>query len=133
MILDSSFLIDIEREHEGALAKARAIEEEEHPRRVPMIVLTELYIGVGKGVRSAENRRRVERVLRSLPVVTQTESISKRAGIIEGELQAADENEEGIGLADALIAATAREYDEPIVTADPGDFLRVEDVEVETY
>lgn len=133
MILDSSFLIDIEAEHEGALAKAREIEENGYPRRIPLIVVSELYISVGKGTRTAEHRRRVDRVLRSLPLVEPTISIAKRAGIIEGECQAENESEVGIGLADALIASIALEYDESIVTADPDDFRRVPDVQVETY
>lgn len=133
MILDSSFLIDIEGEHDGALAKAREIEANGRPRRVPLIVVSELYISVGKGTRTAEDRRRVDRVLTSLPIVEPTVSIAKRAGVIEGERQAENESEIGVGLADALIASIALEYDEPIVTGDPDDFRRVEDVQVETY
>jgi predicted nucleic acid-binding protein len=75
----------------------------------------------------------VNRVLRALPTVNLSDSIAKRAGIIEGELQAKDESDEGIGLVDALIASIALEYDEPIVTGDPDDFRRVEGVRVETY
>lgn len=133
MILDSSFLIDVEWEHEGALEKAREIEEAGLPRRVPTVVVAEMSISVGKGTRTDENRRTVDRVLRSLPVVESTIPIAKRAGTVEGELQAEDESDEGIGIADALIAATALEYDEPIVTGDPDDFRRVDGVRVETY
>lgn len=133
MILDSSFLIDIEWEHEGALAKAREIEAAELPRRVPLVVVSELYISVGKGTRTEENQRAVDRVIRALPIVELSVSIAKRAGIVEGELQAEDESDEGIGLVDALIALIALEYDEPIVTGDPDDFRRVDGVRVETY
>ena len=133
MILDSSFLIDVEWEHEGALAKAREIEAGDLPRRVPLVVVSELYISVGKGTRTEENRRTVDRVLRALPIVELTVPIAKRAGILEGELQDKDESDEGIGLVDALIASIALEYDEPIVTGDPDDFRRVDGVRIETY
>lgn len=133
MILDSSFLIDVEWGHEGALAKVRHIEAAGLPRRVPLVVVSELYISVGKGTRTDEHRRTVDRVLRALPIVELTIPIAKRAGIVEGELQAADESDEGIGLVDALIASIALEYDEPIVTGDPDDFRRVDGVRVETY
>lgn len=133
MILDSSFLIDIEWEHEGALAKAREIEAAELPRPVPLVVVSELYISIGKGTRTEENQQAVDRVLRALPIAELSVSIAKRAGIVEGELQAEDESDEGIGLVEALIASIALEYDEPIVTGDPDDFRRVEGVRVETY
>ena len=133
MILDSSFLIDIEGEHENALTKARAIETDGVPRRVPMVVVFELYISVGKGTQTDENQQKVDGVLQSLPIVGLTEPIAKRAGIIEGELQADDRGDEGIGPADAIIAATALEYEEPIVTDDPDDFERVDGVTIETY
>ena len=133
MILDASFLIDIEGQREAALTKAQRIEAAGAPRRVPQIVVFELYISVGKGTRTDENRQSVDRVLQSLPIIGLTEPIAKRAGIIEGELQADDRGDEGIGPADAIIAATALEYEEPIVTDDPNDFDRVDGVAIETY
>lgn len=133
MILDSSFLIDIEAEYDPALTKAQEIEAAGAPRHVPLIVVFELYISVGKGTRTDENRQTVNRVLQSLPIVGLTEPIVKRAGIIEGELQAADSGDLGIGPADAIIAATALEYAEPIVTDDSDDFERVDGVMVEPY
>jgi tRNA(fMet)-specific endonuclease VapC len=133
VILDASFLIDIEGQQEAALTKAQEIEAAGVPRRVPQIVVFELYISVGKGTRTDENRQSVDRVLQSLPIIGLTEPIAKQAGIIEGKLQAADQGDEGIGPADAIIAATALEYEEPIVTDDPDDFERVDGVRIETY
>lgn len=37
---------------------------------------------------------------------------------------AADANDTGVGIVDAVIAATALEYDEPVVTRDEKDFVR---------
>ncbi|PSQ47799.1 hypothetical protein BRD15_06610 [Halobacteriales archaeon SW_6_65_15] len=62
-----------------------------------------------------------------------TESIAKRAGFLDGTIERKFGNE--IGPLDAIIAATALEYDEPVVTADVTDFEKVPDPElrVETY
>lgn len=133
MILDSSFLIDLERSHEPAVTKAREIEANGHPRRVPLIVIYEMLISVGKGTRTEQNRKRVERVLGSLPIVSANEAIARRAGRFEGEVQRTGGT--GVGPADAIIAATAVEYDEPVLTDDSTDFERIPSAElrVETY
>jgi predicted nucleic acid-binding protein len=87
-------------------------------------------MGVGKGVQTDENRKRVENVLSSLPLEPTTPSIARRAGKIEGELQ---KDGEAIGAVDAIVAATALDYDEPVVTADIRDFECVSDLRIETY
>ena len=97
---------------------------------MPHTVLYELYIGVGKGIQTDENKEQVENVLSSLPLEPTTPSIARRAGKIEGELQ---KNGEAIGAVDAIVAATALDYDEPVVTADIRDFERVSDLRIETY
>ncbi len=130
MILDTSFLIDVQNGVETATEKAREIEEEGRPRRVPHVVLYELYIGVGKGVQTDENRKRIEGVLSSLPLEPTTPSIARRAGKIEGNLQ---RKGDAVGAVDALVAATALEYDEAVVTADFDDFDRIIGLEVEPY
>jgi len=130
LILDTSFLIDVQKGVEAAVEKAVEIESNGCPRRVPHVVLYELYIGIGKGAQTDENRERVENVLSSLPLEPTTPSIARRAGKIEGELQ---KEGEAIGAVDAIVAATALDYDEPVVTADSGDFERVSDLRIETY
>jgi len=81
-------------------------------------------------VQTDENRERIESVVSSLPLEPTTPSISRRAGRIEGELQA---DGEAIGSVDALVAATALDYDEPVVTADIDDFERISGIRVQTY
>ena len=130
MILDTSFLIDVQNGVKAATKKAHEIESSGRPRRVPHVVLYELYIGVGKGVQTDENRESIESVVSSLPLEPTTPSIARRAGKIEGELQ---KEGEAIGAVDALVAATALDYDEYVVTADTGDFELVSGLETETY
>jgi len=63
-----------------------------------------------------------------------TPSIARRAGRLLGEqmADAGDGEGPGIGKGDAAIAATAIEYDVPVLAAD-GHFESVPGVEVETY
>lgn len=124
MILDTNFLIALDAENPDAIATARELEAAGHPRRVPTVVTAELWTAIGKGSQGEANRRKFERLLNGLPEVELTTDIAKRAGEIEGRAQAADENDSGVGIVDAVIAATALEYDEPVVTRDERDFVR---------
>jgi predicted nucleic acid-binding protein len=110
--------------------RRREIVSNSRPRRVPHVVPYELYIGVGKGVQSDENREGIESVVSSLPLEPTTPSIARRAGRIEGELQA---DGEAIGAVDALVAATALDYDKAVVTADVDDFERVPELKIDRY
>lgn len=130
MILDTSFLIDVQNGVDAATTTARKLERTSQPRRVPHVVLYELYIGVGKGTQTAANRDRIDRVLSSLPMEPTTPAIARRAGELEGDLQGSDE---GVGAVDAIVAATALEYEEPVVTADEDRFERIPGVDVESY
>ena len=102
---------------------AREIEQEGYARRVPRIVVFELWTAVGMGEQTEGNRRKFERLLAGVPQVELTEAIAKRAGEIDGRARAADPNGSGVGVADAIIAATAIEYGEPVVTNDRTDFV----------
>lgn len=106
-VLDTNFLIDIDANRPEAIEKAREIERDGRIRRVPRIVMFELWVAVGKGTETEHNREKFERLLDGLPQVDLTASIAKRAGEIEGRTQAADPNGTGVGAADATIAATA--------------------------
>lgn len=121
VVLDTNFLIDLDANRPEAVEKAKSIERAGVPRRVPRIVVTELWIAVGKGTQTTHNREKFERLLAGLPQVDLTAPIAKRAGAIEGRTQAVDSNDIGVGLADAIVAATALAFDEPVVT-DDGDF-----------
>ncbi|WP_311172561.1 PIN domain-containing protein [Halobellus ordinarius] len=123
VVLDTNFLIDLDSNRPAAIEKAREIERAGRPRRVPRIVITELWIAVGKGTETEQNRQKFEQLLAGLPQVDLTAPIAKRAGEIEGQTQLSDGNGVGVGMADAIIAATAIELDEPVVTDDSTDFV----------
>lgn len=129
MILDSSFLIDIQNGVPAAVDTIDEIESAGRPLRVPHVVVYELYIGVGKGTQSAQNRARIDAVVGSLTLEPTTLEIVRRAGELEGSLQQRDQ---AVGAVNAIVAATARSYGEPVVTADD-HFARIDGVEVVSY
>lgn len=49
MILDTSFLIDVQRDFGPAIDRAMTIESADRPTRIPLVVVYELFLGVGKG------------------------------------------------------------------------------------
>jgi predicted nucleic acid-binding protein len=134
MIVDTSFVLDVIDDVEAALRKERELEAEGVPLVVPAMTVLELYIGVGNVADTREERRQVEAVLDSYPLVDMTPSISRRAGRLLGERMAAADTGEGpgIGKSDAAVAATALERDEPVLAGDP-HFGTITGVEFETY
>jgi predicted nucleic acid-binding protein len=134
MIVDTSFVLDVIDGVDAAVAKERELETESVPLVIPSMTVLELYIGVGKLTSTREERRKVEAVLDSYPLVNMTPSISRRAGRLLGERMAdADEGHgPGIGKGDAAIAATALERGEPVLAGD-SHFDSIPGVTVETY
>jgi len=140
MILDTSFIIDLDSRIPAARQKAAEIERQDRPRRVPQIAVAELWVSVGFGGETVQNRTQLQQTLQGLPRADLTERIAKRGGRIQGEAMANDANGSGVGLEDALIAATALEYDEPVVTDNTRDFvtriqqtLGYDDLDVASY
>ena len=134
MIVDTSFVLDVIDDVEPALQTERELEAEGVPLVVPAMTVLELYIGVGKVANTREERRKVEAVLDSYPLVDMTPSISRRAGRLLGErmADAGEGDGPGIGKGDATVAATALERDEPVLAGD-GHFDSIPGVELATY
>lgn len=130
MILDTSFLIDIMDGDEAALAWATIIEDRDVVQRVPVPVVYELYVGVGYSETRETEKTKIQRVLDARPVVETTKHIAKSAGRLDGQLRR-DGNR--VSKIDVIIGATARHFDEPVVTGNPGDFEQIPGVEVSTY
>lgn len=134
MIVDTSFVLDVIDDVDAAVSKEREYEIQGVPLVIPAMTVLELYIGVGKVANTMEERRAVEAVLDSYPLVDMTPSISRRAGRILGERMAETPTGEGpgIGKGDAAVAATALERDESLLAAD-SHFEKIPGVTVETY
>lgn len=136
-ILDTNFLISVDRNNPRALKKGREMEQKNRPLRVPRIAVSELWVAVGKGTRTQRNIRQYNKVLTGLPQVDLTEKIAKQGGKIHGESEAG--GKPGVGIADGIIAATALDYDEPVITNDTDYRNRIQqnlgysNLDVETY
>ena len=130
MILDASFLIDIMDGDEDALALANIIEDNGSIQRVPVRVVYELYVGVGYTETPDDEVAKIQRVLDSRPIVETTHRIAKLAGRLDGQLR---RDGTRVAAGDIIIGATARQFDEPVVTGNPGDFAKIPGVETKTY
>lgn len=130
MILDTSFLIDLMNGRADAIREAGRLEEMHVTQRIPAQVVYELYVGVGKSDFPGEEVDKIRTVIDSRPVEETTSQIAKLAGRVDGTLR---RDGERVAPGDIIIGATARHYGEQVVTANPSDFEKIPDVEVETY
>jgi len=130
MIQDTSFLIDVLNGDGDALATLELIERERRPEKIASITALELYEGVTRSTKPAAEKERVLRVLDSKHVVAGDHSIMKHAGELSGELSNAGEQ---IDREDCIIAATAIQENEPVLTRNGTHFERIAGLDVETY
>lgn len=131
MILDANFLIALDANEEAAQAIAADLESRDVPLRIPTIVVQELYVAVDLGSDASENARKFESLLENKPVAQLTDPIARRAGVLEGQHVASD-TKPNLGPADAIVAATALQRNEPVVTNDVSDFESVDGIDVVT-
>ena len=130
MILDTSFLIDIMNGKQAALSKVDEIESIGIAQVVPAMTLQELYIGVGASELPDEERRKIEAIIETRPIIPTSEEIARKAGKIDGQLRNVGQP---INIGDASIGATGIVLDQPVVTGDIDHFERIPDLDVETY
>lgn len=127
LILETTFLIDLEREHRRGPGRAVAFLEanEDAHLYLPFIVAGELAAGT-----SLAQRVRWEAFLAPFFVLPSTPDVSWEYGRAFRYLQ---ENGRLIGGNDLWIAATGLAYRMPVVTRNLDHFRRVPDLEVEEY
>lgn len=126
MFLDSTFLIDlINRESD---AKDTLDELTAAATPVAFSVLTAYEVGVG--LRGTDEHERYDQFMSSMTVVPLERDATQRAITIQRTLRSQGQE---IGSMDALIAATAAERDEEVLTRNVDEFERVDDIEVKTY
>jgi len=128
LILETSFLIDLEREHHRE-RPGRAIEFlETHPDArlyLPFVVAGELAAGA-----SLADRTRWETFLGPFYILASSPDVSWHYGQVFRHLQRQGQL---IGANDIWIAATGLAYDMPVVTGNAVHFRRVPGLEVEAY
>lgn len=123
MLLDSSFLIDLLRGDDAALAKRRELEDRGEAPKLPPGVLFELYSGAS----GAEGQ--IDILADRLPRVDLSTEVEQEAGIIRRGLLRGGRP---ISEVDYFVAAASRIEGEPVLTED--DHLgELEKVQVERY
>ncbi|MEM4780462.1 MAG: PIN domain-containing protein [Halalkalicoccus sp.] len=130
MILDTAFLLDVRHGDGNAIACAREIEDSPEQVRVSAITLAELQAGVPRAGDPLDEHEAIVQVTATKEIVPVTRAIALRAGRLHGELRAAGEQ---VGLDDCLVAATALDVEEPVVTRNVTHFERFDGLLVREY
>lgn len=130
MIQDTSFLIDVLGGDPAALDVLELIERENQPEKVASITSLELYEGVHRSAKPDDEKQDVLRVLDSKHVIPADHSIMKQAGQLSGRLIADGAR---IDREDCIIAATAIQENEAVLTRDESHFERIAKLDVRTY
>ena len=115
LLLDTNVLIDFFRGQKEALAFLRTRSE---PILISAVTVAELFAGVREG----EERRTVEEFLAVLEIIPVDTEIAKKGGLYRRDYGPSH----GVGLADALIAATAELHQAKLVTLNARHFPMVE-------
>jgi len=127
-MLDTNLCIRVLRDRPAGLRERFNAEAE--TLCISTITLTELLRGAAKSARPAENRRGVERMTARLAVLDFNSRAAEHAGDIYAELERRGQL---IGPYDILIAGHARSQGLVVITANLGEFRRVDGLRSEDW
>jgi predicted nucleic acid-binding protein len=130
MIQDTSFLIDILNGDPDAQEVLELIERGNRPEKIASITSLELYEGIHRSQKPDSEKQKVLRVLDSKHVIPADHNVMKQAGELSGRLIDAGEQ---IDREDCIIAATAIQENEAVLTRNTSHFTRIPNLDVETY
>lgn len=129
MLLDTTFISDLIRGTDAAVAKHEELKDTGAP--IALSALTVFEAGMGLRGVSKDVREEFDRTVGRLDVVPLGEAEARRAVTIQTELM---DSGDRIGSVDVLIAASAAESADPaVLTRNVDEFSRVEEIDVETY
>jgi predicted nucleic acid-binding protein len=97
---------------------------------VPRVVLAEMYVGVYRAAQPDRHKKVLESFVADLQILEITDEVCDAFGMIRARLLRGGD---GIGDFDTLIAATCIVHRQPILTANPRHFRKVQGLEVLTY
>jgi len=125
VIIDSTFLIDLMAGEAGAVAKLDELVEDAEPLAVSALTVTE----VSRGIEN-DDRDTFDDVIEDVSVVPFGRGEARRAADL---LRSLDGSGIPIGAVDAMIAATALERGEKVLTRNLAEFERVDGLRVVPY
>ena len=128
MILDSTLINTLVRDEPAATETLDGLIDAGTP--VAFSALTVFEVEVGLRGAAAQHRDRFENVASRIDVVPLTRDIAHRAAAIQQTLY---DRGDPIGVVNVLIAATALERGEDVLTRNTDEFRRVDGLTVETY
>jgi predicted nucleic acid-binding protein len=134
-LLDTTFLIDLMKETKRrrpgrATAKLAELTQRGELLRVSLFSLGELYVGVAKCNQPIREEKAIDECLRAFEIVNFDWTTARTFGLIVGGLERQGRPPSDM---DALIAATAIDLDELLVTRNLQDFVRIPGLRVESY
>lgn len=116
LLIDSNILVDYLRVRKEAI---EFLDEIKSPR-ISVITVSELYAGVREGL----ERTALTRLVNELEVIDVTEEIARKGGLYLRDYR----KSHGVGLGDAIIAATAASGDLQLVTLNRKHFPMLSDI-----
>ena len=105
LLIDTDVLINYLRDYPDAVSY---VEAQQARLLISVVTVAELYAGVREG----EERSRLERFLRAFDIIPLDQRLALQGGLYRRDYS----KSHNVGLADALIAATATQRQVPLVT-----------------
>jgi predicted nucleic acid-binding protein len=122
LLIDTDVLTDYLR---GYAAAVSYVEAQQERLLISVVTVAELDAGVREG----EERSRLERFLRAFDIIPLDQRLAVQGGLYRRDYS----KSHNVGLADALIAATATQWQVPLVTLNRKHFPMLQDVIVPYY
>jgi len=122
LLIDTDVLIDYLRGYSDAVSY---VEVQQDRMLISVVTVAELYAGVREG----EERSRLERFLRAFEIIPLDPRLAVQGGLYRRDYS----RSHNVGLADALIAATAAQRQVSLVTLNRKHFPMLQDVIVPYY
>jgi hypothetical protein len=117
LLIDADVLIDYLRDYTEAVSYVEAQQER---LLLSVVTVAELYAGVREG----QERSRLERFLQAFEIIPLDQHLAIQGGLYRRDYG----KSHNVGLADALIAATAAQRQIPLVTLNRKHFPMLQDV-----
>jgi predicted nucleic acid-binding protein len=117
LLIDTDILIDYLRDYPDAISY---VESRQEQFIISAVTAAELYAGVREG----EERTRLDSFLRAFEIIPLDLRLAVQGGLYRRDYS----KSHNVGLADALIAATATQWQVPLVTLNRKHFPMLQDV-----